>query len=118
MFGDILTDEAAGLVGGLGMAPGLNVGPQYAMAQATHGSAPDIAGKHIANPYAMIMSGQMLLLWLGKKKQDRDAVHAAINIRKGVEAVISRLETVTPDMNGSATTEDMGEAICRAIESI
>lgn len=118
MFGDILTDEAAGLVGGLGMAPGLNVGPEYAMAQATHGSAPDIAGKQIANPYAMIMSGQMLLLWLGEKKLDRDAVQAAINIRKGVEAVISRLETVTPDLDGSATTEGMGEAICRTIESI
>ena len=117
MFGDILTDEAAGLVGGLGMAPGLNVGPKYAMAQATHGSAPDIAGKHIANPYAMIMSGQMLLMWLGKKKQDHDAVQAAVTIAKGVETVISELETVTPDLNGSAATEEMGEAICRAIET-
>ena len=118
MFGDILTDEAAGLVGGLGMAPGLNVGPDYAMAQATHGSAPDIAGKQIANPYAMIMSGQMLLMWLGKKKQDRDAVQAAVNIETGVARVISRLEPVTPDLNGSATTEEMGEAICRCIDSI
>ena len=57
-FGDILTDEGAGLVGGLGLAPGLCVGDAQAMAQATHGSAPDIAGKNIANPYAMIMSGQ------------------------------------------------------------
>ena len=66
-FGDILSDAAAGLVGGLGLAPGLSAGPQRAMAQATHGSAPDIAGKNIANPYAMIMSGQMLLAWLGHK---------------------------------------------------
>ena len=57
-FGDILTDEGAGIVGGLGLAPGLVIGDRYAMAQATHGSAPDIAGKNIANPYAMIMSGQ------------------------------------------------------------
>ena len=71
MFGDILTDEAAGLVGGLGMAPGLCVGPDYSMAQATHGSAPDIAGKNIANPYAMIMSGQMMASWLGEKKKRR-----------------------------------------------
>jgi 3-isopropylmalate dehydrogenase len=62
MFGDILTDEAAGLVGGLGMAPGLSVGRgDIAMAQATHGSAPDIAGKGIANPYAMIESTRMLI---------------------------------------------------------
>ena len=66
-FGDILSDAAAGLVGGLGLAPGLSAGPKRAMAQATHGSAPDIAGKNIANPYAMIMSGQMLMEWLGRK---------------------------------------------------
>ena len=60
-FGDILTDIGAGLVGGLGLAPGLCVGEKQAMAQATHGSAPDIYGRNIANPYAMIMSGQMLL---------------------------------------------------------
>jgi 3-isopropylmalate dehydrogenase len=115
MFGDILTDEAAGLVGGLGMAPGLSVGPKYAMAQATHGSAPDIAGKHIANPYAMIISGQMLLMWLGEKKQDASAVRAARNIEKGISAVLSEMKTVTPDLKGTATTEEMGEAICRAV---
>ena len=67
MFDDILSDEVAGLVGGFGMAAGLCVGPDYCMAQATHGSAPDIAGKGIANPFAMIMSAQMILSWLGKK---------------------------------------------------
>jgi len=117
MFGDILTDAAAGLVGGLGMAPGLNVGPKYAMAQATHGSAPDIAGKHIANPYAMIVSGQMLLMWLGEKKQDHSAVQAAIEIEKGITDVLLRLKTVTTDLKGSASTEEMGEAICRSIEA-
>lgn len=115
MFGDILTDEAAGLVGGLGMAPGLSVGPEFAMAQATHGSAPDIAGKHIANPYAMIISSQMLLMWLGEKKQDAAAVQAAKNIEKGVTAVLAEMKTVTPDLKGSASTEEMGEAICQAI---
>ena len=59
MFGDILTDEAAGLVGGLGMAAGLCAGPKYCMAQATHGSAPDISGKGIANPFAMIFNGSV-----------------------------------------------------------
>src|SRR5262245_47800275 len=67
MFGDILSDEAAGLVGGLGLAPGLCIGEgNIAMAQATHGSAPDIAGRNIANPYAMIESTRMLLDWLGR----------------------------------------------------
>src|ERR1043166_1402042 len=66
-FGDILTDIGAGLVGGLGLAPGLCVGEKQAMAQATHGSAPDITGRNIANPYAMIVSGQMLMAWLGPK---------------------------------------------------
>lgn len=115
MFGDILTDEAAGLVGGLGMAPGLCVGPQYVMAQATHGSAPDIAGKHIANPYAIIMSCQMMLLWLGEKKQDPQAIQAARDIESGMEKLLSDMDTVTPDLGGGAKTEEMGEALCRAI---
>ena len=72
-FGDILTDIGAGLVGGLGLAPGLCVGEKQAMAQATHGSAPDISGRNIANPYAMIMSGQMLMGWLGRKHKDPKA---------------------------------------------
>src|ERR687894_940367 len=75
MFGDILTDEAAGLVGGLGMAPGLSIGrSDIAMAQATHGSAPDIAGTGIANPYAMIESTRMMLEWLGERRGDPAAV--------------------------------------------
>src|SRR5262245_29273360 len=69
-FGDILTDIGAGLVGGLGLAPGLCIGEKQAMAQATHGSAPDIAGQNIANPYAMIVSGQMLLGCLGRKHKE------------------------------------------------
>jgi len=117
MFGDILTDEAAGLVGGLGMAPGLSVGPEFAMAQATHGSAPDIAGQGIANPYAMVMSAQMLLLWLAEKKQDAAAVQAARDIETGVANVLARMEQVTPDLQGTASTGEMGDAICTAIKS-
>ncbi len=118
MFGDILTDEAAGLVGGLGMAPGLCVGPQYVMAQATHGSAPDIAGKHIANPYAMVMSAQMMLSWLGNKKGDQNAVQAALDIEKAVTKVLTELNHVTPDLGGNASTEEMGEAICKEIRTL
>lgn len=113
MFGDILTDAAAGLVGGLGMAPGLCAGPNYVMAQATHGSAPDIAGKHIANPFAMIMSAQMMLSWLGNKKRDNSAIKAADEIKAAVERVLNELVDVTPDLGGKASTEEMGEAVCR-----
>ena len=118
MFGDILTDAAAGLVGGLGMAPGLCVGPQYVMAQATHGSAPDIAGKHIANPFAMIMSAQMMLSWLGSKKGDSSAIQAAKDIEAGVEKILGEMVDVTPDLGGKATTEMMGESICKAITKL
>src|SRR5688572_23220300 len=87
-FGDILTDEGAGIVGGLGLAPGLVIGDRYAMAQATHGSAPDIAGKNIANPYAMIMSGKMLFEWLGRKKNEPKATLVAKFVDRGMEMMI------------------------------
>lgn len=112
MFGDILSDEAAGLVGGLGMAPGLCVGPKYCMAQATHGSAPDIAGKNIANPYAMIMSGQMLLSWLANKKQDASGIQAAADIELALQQVLLEHTAVTPDLGGTAGTDEMGAAVC------
>lgn len=117
MFGDILTDEAAGLVGGLGMAPGLCVGPQYVMAQATHGSAPDIAGKNIANPYAMIMSGQMMLSWLGNKHQNQGMVKAAEDIDDAMSTILNELQSVTPDLGGKASTAEMGQGICKIIRS-
>lgn len=118
MFGDILTDEAAGIVGGLGMAPGLCVGPKYVMAQATHGSAPDIAGKNIANPFAMIMSGQMMLSWLGNKSKEASMISAAEDIEYAVNVVLSELEKVTPDLGGKASTETMGIEICKVIREI
>jgi 3-isopropylmalate dehydrogenase len=117
LFGDILSDEAAGLVGGLGMAPGLCVGPRYVMAQATHGSAPDIAGKRISNPYAMIMSCQMMLRYLGEKRKDPSAIQAAHGIEAAVERVLSESRSLTPDLGGTARTEEMGEAICTAVLS-
>src|SRR3546814_12473890 len=90
MFGDILTDEAAGLVGGLGMAPGLCIGRgSLAMAQATHGSAPDIAGKGIAHPYAMIESTRMLLDWLGRAPGVFPAVQAAAALRGATDRALA-----------------------------
>jgi 3-isopropylmalate dehydrogenase len=112
MFGDILTDEAAGLVGGLGMAPGLCVGRgDIAMAQATHGSAPDIAGKGVANPYAMVESTRMLLEWLGRRRGCAEAVAAADRMRHGIEAAIARPATRTRDVCGTGTQRDMVEGI-------
>ena len=114
-FGDILSDIGAGLVGGLGLAPGLCVGAEQAMAQATHGSAPDIAGRGIANPYAMIMSGQMLLGWLGRKKAEPKATVAAELIEVAVGGVIAEGRTLTPDLGGTASTQAMGDAVAAAI---
>ena len=114
-FGDILTDEGAGVVGGLGLAPGLCVGERQAMSQATHGSAPDIAGTNIANPYAMIMSGQMLLEWLGRKRGEAKASAAARMIGDAVDRVIAEGKSLTPDLGGSAGTREMGDAVVAAL---
>jgi 3-isopropylmalate dehydrogenase len=117
LYGDILTDEAAGLVGGLGLAPGLNASGTHAMAQATHGSAPDIAGKNIANPYAMIMSGRMLFDWLGMKRNEPRATEAGKLIERAVERVIAEEKYLTPDLGGSTGTKQMGDAVAKAIAS-
>ena len=114
-FGDIITDEGAGIVGGLGLAPGLCAGATQAMAQATHGSAPDIAGKNIANPYAMIMSGQMLFEWLGRKKNAPAATRAAQLIAAAVDRVIAEEKHLTADLGGKASTTEMGDAIVAAL---
>jgi 3-isopropylmalate dehydrogenase len=111
MFGDILSDEAAGLVGGLGLAPGLCAGTQWAMAQATHGSAPDIAGRGIANPYAMIVSGQMLLAWLGRKRGEPRATAAAERIGAAVDDVMRQPQFLTADLGGNGTTDSVADLI-------
>ena len=107
MFGDIMADLAAGL----GVAPAISAGPRRAMAQATHGSAPDIAGKGIANPYAEIMSMQMLLAWLARRRGDPKLAAAAQAIEAAAEEVIAARQPLTPDLGGSAGTRDMGAAI-------
>ena len=85
------------------------------MAQATHGSAPDIAGKNIANPYALIMSGQMLLEWLGRKRNEPKAVDAAKLIDAAVEKVIAEAKHLTADLGGKASTTQMGDAVAAAL---
>jgi len=117
-FGDILSDIGAGLVGGLGLAPGLCVGERQAMAQATHGSAPDIAGKNAANPYAMIISGQMLLHWLGRKHNEPKATAAAALMRRAVDKVIADAKCLTGDLGGTAGTTEVGDAIAAAVANV
>jgi len=117
MFGDILTDEAAGLVGGLGMAPGLCIGRgSVAMAQATHGSAPDIAGRGIANPYAMIESTRMLFDWLGRQRGLKAAVDLAAHMKDGIDAALAKPATRTPDIRGTGSQEDMVRGILEGME--
>jgi 3-isopropylmalate dehydrogenase len=85
------------------------------MAQATHGSAPDIAGRNIANPYALIMSGQMLFDWLGRKRNEPKATEAAKLIDAAVARVIAEAKHLTTDLGGKASTTQMGDAIAAAV---
>jgi 3-isopropylmalate dehydrogenase len=116
MFGDILTDVAAGIVGGLGMAPGLCIGEgSIAMAQATHGSAPDIAGKGIANPFAMIESARLMIEWLGHNRGIQQALEASALMEKGIANALSGPATRTGDIKGVAGTREMTQAIVASL---
>jgi len=107
MFGDILSDLAAGLVGGMGMAPSADIGDQHAVFQPSHRSAPDIAGRGIANPVAMILSVAMMLEWL---KHPEPARGGAM-IRQAVAAVLANPENRTPDLGGKLSTGAMGDLV-------
>jgi len=108
LFGDILSDESAGLVGGLGLAPSGNIGDHNGLFEPVHGSAPDIAGKNIANPCSMILSASMMLDYLGEWEISN-------NIKKSVEKVIADCKIRTPDLGGDASTMDVTKAIVREL---
>jgi 3-isopropylmalate dehydrogenase len=114
MFGDILSDLAGELAGSLGIAPSINASDDRCMAQASHGSAPDIAGKGRANPIAMILSAAMLLDWLGTRHADARATDAAVRIEAGVRAAV-RGGVATRDLGGSASTDDFTAAVVEQI---
>ncbi len=114
MFGDILSDEAAQLIGGLGMAPGANIGDNFALFEPIHGSAPNRAGKHTANPISMVLSAKMMLEWLGEKYNDKKCMQAGQAIENGVIYALRNGQTV-PDCGGKATTVGMAEAIAAAL---
>ncbi len=108
MFGDILSDLCAGLVGGLGMAPAANIGEESAMFEAVHGSAPDIAGLGIANPTALILAAAMLCEHIGQTEAGR-------GVREAVERVLWEGRARTRDVGGDATTEEFTDAVLRAL---
>ena len=108
LFGDILSDESAGLVGGLGLAPSGNIVDENGLFEPVHGSAPDIAGKNIANPCSMILSTAMMLDYIGEKE-------TALKINEAVETVVAKGKILTPDLGGKSKTMEMTQAIVKEV---
>ncbi len=109
LFGDILSDEISGLVGGLGLAPGANIGKNAAIFEAVHGTAPDIAGKNIANPGALVLAGCMMLDHIGDTERAR-------RIRSAFERTIREGRALTRDLGGSAGTDEFTDAVIAALD--
>jgi isocitrate dehydrogenase (NAD+) len=108
LYGDIVSDLCAGFIGGLGLAPGANIGDEAALFEAVHGSAPDIAGKNLANPMALILSAAMMLDHLGEQQ-------AADRVRNAVHAVLKEGQKLTRDLGGTAGTTEIAEAIATKV---
>jgi isocitrate dehydrogenase (NAD+) len=108
MFGDILSDEVSGLVGGLGLAPGANIGTKAAIFEAVHGSAPDIAGQGIANPSAQMLAAAMMLDHVGELDRGQ-------RLRDAIRDVIITDQVRTRDLGGTASTEEFGRAVARRV---
>ena len=108
LYGDIVSDLCAGLVGGLGFAPSGNIGDEYQIYEAVHGSAPDIAGKNIANPSALLLAFALMLEALGK-------LDDANKLRDALSAVVEEGTTVTPDIGGKASTDDLLKPLLRKL---
>ncbi|MBM3749975.1 MAG: isocitrate dehydrogenase (NAD(+)) [Acidimicrobiia bacterium] len=109
LYGDIVSDLCAGLVGGLGVVPGANLGTDVAVFEAVHGSAPDIADQNVANPTALLLSAVMMLRHLGE-------VDAAVRVKAALDRVLSAGEVRTRDLGGSASTTEFTLALCRALD--
>ena len=110
LFGDIISDLCAGLVGGLGLAPGANIGNDAAIFEAVHGSAPDIAGQRIANPCALLLAAAQMLLHLGMQER-------ALRLQSAIRETIGDADRVTPDLGGSGTTDSFADAIVERIQA-
>lgn len=114
MFGDILSDEAAGLIGSMGLTCSANIGEKYGLFEPVHGSAPDINLEY-ANPLGQILTASMMLEWLSYKKEKREFAEASIQIREAVERILEEGEALTPDLGGRAKTDEIIEEILEYI---
>jgi 3-isopropylmalate dehydrogenase len=114
VFGDILSDEAAQVVGGLGLAAGANVGDRHGLFEPVHGSAPDIAGQGVANPLAMVLAAKLMLEWLGQSRADTQAAESAARLERSVERVLQK-DIKTPDLGGTHRTADIAHALVREV---
>ena len=115
MFGDIISDLGAGTVGGLGIAASAELGERHGLFQGAHGSAPDIAGQNLASPIATVLSGALMLRWLGEQHGDAALGTAADRVEQAVEAVLAEGQVVPRDLGGTASCTEMTEAICRRL---
>jgi 3-isopropylmalate dehydrogenase len=115
MFGDILSDEASELSGSLGLGGSINAGDDICVAQAQHGSAPDIAGQGVANPTSLILSAAMLLDWLGRRASDAALTDAATRIERAVDRVLDDPLTRTRDVGGPLGTDAFAQAVLAAL---
>ncbi len=115
MFGDILSDLGAGLMGGLGLAPSADIGESHAVFQPCHGSAPDIAGKGVANPFAMILSAAMMLDWLGARHDLPEMVSDGRRLRDAVDGIVAARSCLTRDLGGTASTDEAAGAVLDAL---
>jgi 3-isopropylmalate dehydrogenase len=115
LFGDIISDLGAGLIGGMGFAPSADVGDEHALFQPSHGSAPDIAGRGIANPTAMILSVAMMLEWLGDRHREDGYKEAATELQGAVDEVFRGGDVRTFDVGGTTTTTEVARSVIAQI---
>ncbi len=115
MFGDIISDLGAVSVGGMGMSPSAELGDNNGFFQAAHGSAPDIAGQNVANPIGTILSGAMMLKWLGDRNGDATLNEASQRIERAVDVVMREGSVLPHDIGGTSPTTEITAAICRAL---
>jgi isocitrate dehydrogenase (NAD+) len=108
LYGDIISDLTAGLVGGLGIVPGANIGDHHAIFEAVHGTAPDIAGKGLANPTALMQSAVLMLAHLGERE-------AAVKLQKAIHKVYAEKSALTGDVGGKASTTQFTDAVIHAM---
>lgn len=115
MFGDIISDLGAATIGGMGLSPSAELGEAHGLFQGAHGSAPDIAGQNVASPLATILSGALMLRWLGERHADPAMGEAADRVERAVERVLAKGQALPRDIGGTASCTEMTDAICREL---